>query len=167
MEVVGLVVDVQHLMTKTGRPWGKLTMEDYSGTHEFAMFGKDYENFRKYMFNEYYLFVRGRVQPRPYRKEGEPEMLEFKIQSMMQLSELRDTVQELTINVRLESLTQQFVDELAAHVRESQGKTRLRVNLFDAETMVAVNMFSRSLNVDLSQSLTDFLESQQIQYTIQ
>ena len=165
--VVGLVVDVQNLMTKTGRPWGKFTMEDYSGTHEFALFGKDYENFRKYMFNEYYLFIRGRVQPRPYRKEGEPEILEFKILSIMQLSELRDSVQELTINIALADLTQQFVDELAAHVRESKGKTRLRVNLFDADTLVAVNMFSRSMNVDLSQTLTDFLDSQEVQYTIQ
>ena len=165
--VVGLVVDVQNLTSKTGRPWGKFTIEDYSGTHEFALFGKDYENFRKYMYNEYYLFIRGRVQPRPYRKEGAPEELEFKIMSMMQLSELRDSVQEITINIPLADLTQQFVDELAEHVRGSKGKTRLRVNLFDSETLVAVNMFSRSMNVDLSQSLTDFLDSQQVQYTIQ
>ena len=165
--IVGLVVDVQNLLTKTGRPWGKFTLEDYTGTHEFALFGKDYENFRKYMFGEYYLFIRGRVQPRPYRKEGAPEELEFKILSIMQLSELRDMIQEITINISITNLTQQFIDGLAAHVRESKGNTRLRVNLFDADTMVAVNMFSRSMNVDLSQSLTDFLDSQQAQYTIQ
>ena len=57
-----MVVGVQNLMTKTGKPWGKFKLEDYNGGHEFALFGKDYENFRKYLFPDYFLFVRGRVQ---------------------------------------------------------------------------------------------------------
>jgi len=48
--VAGMVVGVQNLMTKTGKPWGKFKLEDYNGGHEFALFGKDYENFRKYLF---------------------------------------------------------------------------------------------------------------------
>ena len=79
--VAGMVVSVQNLMTKTGKPWGKFKLEDYNGTHEFALFGKDYENFRKYLFSDYFLFVRGRVQPKPYNDKE----LEFKIISMVQL----------------------------------------------------------------------------------
>ena len=45
--------------------WGKFVLEDYNGTHEFALFSKDYENFRKYLFNDYFLFIRGKVQPKP------------------------------------------------------------------------------------------------------
>lgn len=83
-----MVVSVQNLMTKTGKPWGKFVLEDYNGTHEFALFGKDYENFRKYLFADYFLFIRGRVQPKPYNDKE----LEFKIISMVQLSEMRDTM---------------------------------------------------------------------------
>ena len=79
--VAGMVVSVQNLMTKTGKPWGKFVLEDYNGTHEFALFGKDYENFRKYLFSDYFLFIRGRVQPKPYNDKE----LEFKIISMVQL----------------------------------------------------------------------------------
>ena len=49
--VAGMVVSVQNLITKTGKPWGKFVLEDYNGTHEFALFSKDYENFRKYLFS--------------------------------------------------------------------------------------------------------------------
>ena len=83
--VAGMVVSVQNLITKTGKPWGKFVLEDYNGTHEFALFSRDYENFRKYLFSDYFLFVRGRVQPKPYNDKE----LEFKIISMVQLSEMR------------------------------------------------------------------------------
>ena len=56
--VAGMVVGVQNLMTKTGKPWCKFKLEDYNGAHEFALFGKDYENFRKYLFSDYFLFIR-------------------------------------------------------------------------------------------------------------
>ena len=36
--VAGMVVSVQNLITKTGKPWGKFVLEDYNGTHEFALF---------------------------------------------------------------------------------------------------------------------------------
>ncbi len=166
--VAGLVVGAQNLTTKTGKPWGKFTMEDYSGTHEFAMFGKDYENFRKYMFNDYFLFVRGKVQPRPYGRPGEPEVLEFKIISIVQLSELRDTmIKEMTLQLAVDDISQQLIDELARQVHASKGTTRLRVNVYDAASRVSVNMFSRSINVGLTTELTDYLDDNGIKYTIQ
>jgi len=166
--VAGLVVSAQNLTTKTGKPWGKFTMEDYSGTHEFAMFGKDYENFRKYMFNDYFLFVRGKVQPRPYGKPGEPEVLEFKVISIVQLSELRDTmIKEMTLQLAVGELSERFISELSEHVHRSKGSTRLRVNIYDGESRVSVNMFSRSINVGLTQELTDYLDNNNVRYTIQ
>ena len=163
----GLVIDSQNLTSKSGRPWGKFTLEDYSGTHEFALFGKDYENFRKYMFNEYFLFVRGKVQPRPYRKEGAPEELEFKVLSMMQMPEMCESVKDITLQLSLNDLTQTFVDEFSQIVRKNKGNTRLRVNLYDDESLISVNLFSRTLNVSLTHELTDYLDVRDIKYVIQ
>lgn len=77
---------------------GKVQAGDYNGTHEFALFGKDYENFRKYLFSDYFLFIRGRVQPRPYNDQE----LEFRITSMMQLSELQEAVKEVHVQLAVE-----------------------------------------------------------------
>ena len=99
--VAGMVVGVQNLMTKTGKPWGKFKLEDYNGGHEFALFGKDYENFRKYLFPDYFLFVRGRVQAKPYNDKE----LEFKIISMVQLQEMRDTIKEMIVQLPKRSFT--------------------------------------------------------------
>ena len=160
--VAGMVVSVQNLMTKTGKPWGKFRLEDYNGAHEFALFGKDYENFRKYMFADYFLFVRGKVQPRPYNDKE----LEFKIVSMMQLSEVRDTIKQLHVRLPIEELTRDLVARLTEKIGESSGSTVLRMNVYDREAQVALNLFSKSRKVSLDQPLVSFLDEYGIQYTI-
>ena len=80
--VAGMITSVQHLTTKTGKPYGRFTMEDYNSSHEFTLFSKKYETFRQYLYEGYYLLIRGRVQERPYN----PNELECVINSMMQLA---------------------------------------------------------------------------------
>ena len=160
--VAGMVVGVQNLMTKTGKPWGKFVLEDYNGTHEFALFGKDYENFRKYLFADYFLFIRGRVQPKPYNDKE----LEFKIISMVQLQEMRDTIKEMIVQLPIEEVTEAFIHDLTERVRESKGDTLLRLNVYDRGAQVSLRLFSKSHKVSLSQSLVGYLDDNSIHYSI-
>ncbi len=161
--VAGMVVDVKNLTTKTGKPWGKFTMEDYNGSHEFTLFGKDYENFRKYLFQDYFLFIRGKVQPRLYNDKE----LEFKFISMVQLSELRDTmIKEISVQLPVEEVTASFIRDFTKQVRESKGSTLLRVNIYDQTERVTVNLFSKSHKVSLNKSLVDYLDENEIKYSI-
>ncbi len=160
--LAGMVVGVQNLMTKTGKPWGRFKMEDYNGSHEFALFGKDYENFRKYLYPDYFLFIRGKVQPRPYNDKE----LEFKILSMMQLSEMRDSIHEVSVQLPVETLTETLVREFSERVRASKGDTLLRVQVFDPEARVSLSLFSKSHKVTLSQDLVGFLDENEIKYSI-
>ena len=160
--VAGMVISVQNLLTKNGKPWGKFTLEDYNGTYEFALFGKDYENFRKYLYTDYFLFIRGKVQPRPYNDKE----LEFKIVSMMQLSELSDSIKEMHVQLPVEEVTRTLIDELAARVRESKGQTVLRLNLYDRESQVSLNLFSKSYKVGITRELVSYLDDHSIRYSI-
>ena len=161
--VAGMVVSVQNLITKTGKPWGKFVLEDYNGTHEFALFSKDYENFRKYLFSDYFLFVRGRVQPKPYNDKE----LEFKIISMVQLSEMRDTmIKEMHVQLPVQEVTQELIRDLSERVREARGETLFRVNVYDRDAHVSLSLFSKSYKVSLTQSLVGYLEDNDIKYSI-
>ena len=161
--VAGMVVSVQNLITKTGKPWGKFVLEDYNGTHEFARFSKDYENFRKYLFSDYFLFVRGRVQPKPYNDKE----LEFKIISMVQLSEMRDTmIKEMNVLLPVEDVTPTLVRELTEKVKEAKGETLFRISVIDREAHVSLSLFSKSHKVSLTQSLVSYLDDNEIKYSI-
>ena len=45
----GFITSTQTLIGKTGKPWSKTVVEDYSGSYELAFFGKDHENFMSYL----------------------------------------------------------------------------------------------------------------------
>ena len=160
--VAGMVVAVQNLTTKTGKPWGKFKLEDYNGTHEFALFGKDYENFRKYLFSDYFLFIRGRVQPRPYNDQE----LEFRITSMMQLSELQEAVKEVHVQLAVEEITRDLIARMGRSVKEAKGNTLLRLNVYDRQAQESLNLFSKSYKVSLTQELVSFFEDNDIKYTV-
>ena len=161
--VAGMVVSVQNLMTKTGKPWGKFVLEDYNGTHEFALFSKDYENFRKFLFTDYFLFIRGKVQPKPYNDQE----LEFKVLSMVQLQEMRDTmIKELSLLLPVEEVTAELVHDLTEKVRASKGDTLLRVNVVDREADVTVRHFSKGFKVSLTHELVSYLDDNEIKYSI-
>ena len=160
--VAGMVVAVQNLTTKTGKPWGKFKLEDYNGTHEFALFGKDYENFRKYLFSDYFLFIRGRVQPRPYNDQE----LEFRITSMMQRSELQEAVKEVHVQLAVEEITRDLIARMGRSVKEAKGNTLLRLNVYDRQAQVSLNLFSKSYKVSLTQGLVSFFEDNDIKYTV-
>ncbi len=161
--VAGVVTSVQAMTTKTGRPWGKFTLEDYGGTHEFALFGKDYEQFRPMMYPNYFLFVKGKVQPRPY---GDNPELEFKILSIQQLSEVLDSIKELHINIPIEDITHSFVEEFTQYVRKNKGKTLLRLTVTDRSVGASLNLYSKRYRVELTQALTDWLDQKELKYSL-
>ena len=163
----GVVTSVQEMTTKTGRHWGKFTMEDYNSTHEFALFGKDYENFRQYLFPNYFLFVKGKVQPRPY---GDNPELEFKIVSMVQLSEVQDSmIKELHVHLPIEELTQSFVTDFAEKVKSKSNKKAniiLRMTLSDRTGGTSLNMYSKRYKIILEQDFIDYLDRSGLKYTL-
>ena len=158
----GMVTSVMHLTTKTGKPYGRFTIEDYNGSHEFVLFSKDYENFRKYLFSDYFLFIRGRVQPRPYNDQE----LEFRITSMMQLSELQEAVKEVHVQLAVEEITRDLIARMGRSVKEAKGNTLLRLNVYDRQAQVSLNLFSKSYKVSLTQGLVSFFEDNDIKYTV-
>jgi DNA polymerase-3 subunit alpha len=159
----GMVTDVQNLMTSTGRPFGKFKLEDYSGEHEFALFGKDYEQFRPFLFKGYYLMLKGSVRPRPYN----PDDLEVKVNQMVQLQDLGDDViKEINISLFIGDLTAEFREELTKMFKKSKGGSKLSIRVCDAASGVAVSLYPKKLKVGVTQQLLDFLNDNGIPFSL-
>ena len=69
INIAGIITAKREGKTKTGKDFGILTLEDFSGTYELAFFGKDYTDFRQYFIDETAIYVKGKVGPK-WGKEG-------------------------------------------------------------------------------------------------
>jgi len=155
LTIAGMVTTVRHATTKNGKPYGSFTIEDYSDTFSMTLFSKDYENFRKYLYEGYSLLIRGSVGENTWKKTPE---LEFKIKSMNMLSSARDElVKGIQIKLPLDMLTDSFIKDFSGFARQNGGCTNLKILVYDPAENIGVDLFSRSQRIALTDELIDFL----------
>jgi DNA polymerase-3 subunit alpha len=157
--VGGMISTVNHRISKSGKPFGSFTLEDFTESHEIVLFGEDYVRLKQYMSDGYFVYVRGKVQERYYQ----PAELEFKVSSMGLLSELRDkSLKNITVAVPLKSLSNDYVERLSALIAQNQkqakGKCALTVKVLDTSENLALEMLSRKFKVTPDNSLIEDLE---------
>ena len=166
----GMVIEATHLTSKQGRPYGRFKLEAYTGeTHEFSLFGREYENLRKYMYNDYMIYAKGKIQPRRFQSKeniarGRTEM-ELVINSIMQMHEVEEHIREMYITLRVNELTDTLMRDLVEAVKNSKGKTTLRIKVADVEGDVSVQMYSKTYKV-LPRDLIAFCKDNDIKYHI-
>ena len=166
--VAGMVTDTKIMMNKSGGQFGRFKLEDYEGnTHEFMLFGKDFEKFRIFMYKDYFLYIRGKVARRTYFKKdenGNPtqdkrEDYRVQILDIMQLRDVEETrLRELTVTVPIEDVSADFNERFQKAAKKSKGKLLLKVRVEDKGAGICLPMQSKSLRVSLTGPLTALMK---------
>lgn len=171
VRVAGIVTDEKTLMTKTGRPWSKTVLEDYSGSYELALFGKDHEAFREYMRKNEAIFIEGVIEPKYAPRPGEANKsipYSFRVKKIRLLGNVaEDLVAGLKIEVETPMLTQEFRKGLVSLLGGNKGKTPLSMKLCDPVTKYRIDFFSRKFQVAITEDFLDGLSDLGIAYEVQ
>ena len=151
LRFAGVVTNVEHRETKTGKPFGVLHIEDYHGSFSFYLFSDDYINFKAYLTTGWLLHLSGKVKKRFYNDD-----LEFKISSIDLLAELIDKeVRDVVLRVDVGNISEQLVSDMVHIVSEHKGKHSLIFNVVDHLNKYEVDLLSRKMKVNLDR---EFLE---------
>ena len=142
--------------TKTGKPFGIVVLEDYSGTFELPLFGEDWAKWKGYLGISNPVFITARIEPHRYR----PNEYDLRIGNIEFLSEVKEKrIEKLNIEINLESLTEDLVEELIAVLESSPGNTAVYVTIRDHENQTIVHLRSRIHHLDVTKKIIDFLSS--------
>ncbi|TVP44060.1 MAG: DNA polymerase III subunit alpha [Mongoliibacter sp.] len=154
VKCAGMVMAFAHRTTKTGKPFGTLTLEDYHGGHTFFIFGEDYIKFKEYFMTGWFLYLTGSVHPNKWK----PDELEFKINSIMLLSEVRGKmVKGLRVNIDLDDLTYDLMERLEGITKKYKGEAKLYINILDKKENITLDLMSKNYQVDPSNELIEEL----------
>ena len=141
----GIVTGVEHRTTKKGRPFGKFTLEDYSGNFTFILFGDDYLKFRNFMNVGWFLFIEGVVAQNTWGQQS----LEFKIRNIDLLNELgtkRSKGVQLRINAT--DITSGMIDAIEGVCADFAGNTPLYVRIHDTDENINLELLSRKFRIN-------------------
>ena len=149
----GIVTNLRQGQTKNGNPYGIVTMEDFDGAGEIALFGKSWLEVHHLFIVGTPLFVRAKYVPRRF-KETE---YDIQILSVDLLNDVKETaVQKLTINIPLDHINDMLVEELADILVQTPGKSELYFNIRGINNL-HVNMLSRKYHVRVGKEMVNFL----------
>lgn len=143
-KVGGIVASVEHRMTKTGKPFGKLVLEDYSGKYEFTLWSEDYIKYKSYLMPGIFLFIEGNVVRRTW---GDMSM-EFKFRGMDLLNEIGvKRTKGMQIKINALAVTPDLISQIEALCNEYTGTCPLYLKIQSEEDKISVELFSRRYRV--------------------
>ena len=165
VSVAGIVIDFKQLTTKTGKPFSRTILEDYSGSYELTLFGKDHETFMQYMTLHATLFLEGVIEEKFFlkpeeRAQGKTAPYAFKLRKVTLLGNIADElVSGFSLDVTTPMLTQQFREDLVRVVRKHKGNIPLTLYLFDPGTKYRIQFYSKKYQVAVTSAFLQDLRS--------
>ncbi|MDR2231782.1 MAG: DNA polymerase III subunit alpha [Tannerella sp.] len=152
------------IVQKNGNPYMIINMEDFTGSGEIPLFGKDYIDFSKYGRPGMYLLLRASILPRQY-KETE---LDLKVKSIQLLQDVKDSlIEKINISMSIQHLDEHIINEISVFVKNNPGKTQLYFQVRDGEHNMQLNLMSKNHRFNVTQRLIDFLnENEDIVFSI-
>ena len=170
--VAGFITSTQQMTTKTGRPWSKTVIEDYNGSYELALFGKDHENFMSYMQLNSAIFIEGEIEEKYFikpeeRAKGKTSPYAFKVRKIMLLGNVAETfVKSLSVKLTTSMLTADFRERLVKLIKRHKGNSPLSLFLYDPEKNWNLEFLSHKFRVAVTGQLIEELEAEGIKYSI-
>ena len=155
----GIVTAVQTRNGRDNKPWGLVTLEDFEGSGELAIFGDDWFNLSGKFYEGAAVYITGKMKPRFYNSEQK----ELKIVNVELLQTVKDkAIDRITISLRTDLLDEQVVTELTELISSVPGKTKLFFQLHDQQGRNHVLMRAANKTVDVRSSLIQYIEESPI-----
>ncbi len=153
----GIVTAIRQKYTKTGKPCGFVTIEDFDGSGVLALFGEDWGKWAGMFQIGSTVYINAELKQR-FRDSA---LYDLKVTDVKYLQTVKDsTLTKITISVNTDKLDAQVVEELNEIINENPGKTQLFFQLRDSQGKNHVLLKSRSVSIDIRSRLLQYIEQQ-------
>ena len=168
----GIVTSVSSRWTKTNKPFGIVTIEDFDGAGEIALFGEEWTKWQSMLQEEYPVYITAKCQQ---RFRNNPDAYDLVIKKIEFLSDVKDkSIDKFTIYIDSTLFADSCMTDLETMLRSNTGHVPLYFNIHDIEHNTNIEMFCRNVAVDVNKKLLSFLdemdkqvgEQQSVRYAI-
>ncbi|MFD0990199.1 DNA polymerase III subunit alpha [Mariniflexile jejuense] len=164
----GVVTDVQHRVSKQGKGWAMFTVEDYTDSFEFRIFGEEYLKFRHFLMKSNFVFVKTLIREgwvnKDTGKKSEPRLQFNSFQLLHDVME--NYAKKLSIQLDIKDLSEQKIIALKELIHLHPGNQSLNFVVYDNKDMLKLSMPSRKQKVKVSQELLNELQNQDVMFKL-
>jgi DNA polymerase-3 subunit alpha len=154
MKISGLVTASLHKISKAGKKYGTITIEDFSGKTDITLFGDQYIRFSNYFTQGTCIFVKGNYEKWESRNEWN-----FRVSEICLLETIKKAfTKQVQLTLQAGAIQPEQVDFLQKNLKKHPGRVRLKVVLVDQVEKLMVQMKTTEKGFEMNDEMTEFLE---------
>ena len=155
-KLAGLVTEVQHRMTKTGKNFGSFIIEDFTGKTDFILWSEDYIKFQNYLEVGQKIFLTGAFRNR----YNQPNAFEFKIQSMSLLEVVKQNqTRSIELSMHPSHLNPEMIAFIEKNVKQNPGKASLKFNFIEPREQMVASLLTYERGFQINDDMILFLDN--------
>jgi len=153
----GIITEVkERFSSRTNKPFGIVTIEDYSGTGEFSLFDEAWTRWKGMLAKEYTVFITAKVIER-FRGSGRMSLV---IQNVQFLNDVKENhLEKFTISMDSDKINDTTVNDIMTVVNENPGKTQLFFSINSPEYKERILLRANGKEVNLNKNLMLFVDN--------
>ena len=152
----GIVTSVSQRWTKNNKPFGIVTIEDFEGQGELALFGEDWTKWQSMLQEEYHIYITAQCVQ---RFRNNPDAYDMVIKKIEFLSDVKEkSIEKFTVYMDATMFNDAQLTDLETTLKNSTGNVPLYINIHDAKNNINIQLYSRNITVDVNKKLLTSLD---------
>ena len=152
LRVAGLVIDAQHRVSKTGKKFGVLHIEDFTGKTEFMLWSEDYVRYQKYLEKGLVIMIEGAFQ-----KYYNSEQYRFQLAKIHLLDTIKvTTTKQVLVYMDPRLINEEFISFMEKNFSSHPGPSSMIFIIKDPETGLNVNLHTLERGFTMNDELVQF-----------
>ena len=160
----GIVTGVRRGITKTNKNFGIVTIEDFSGAGELALFGEDWGQWSGMLVEGYSIYVEASCTVK-YKNSSYVDLKLTRVRFLQSVKE--QNIERITIYIDPLRLSKTTVEDLSTLVNENPGDTQLYISLHRPDNKGEVLMRSGNKSINVTHKIIELIDDDEaLSYTI-
>ncbi len=151
----GIVTKVDKRFDKRGEPFGIVTIEDFEGAGDIAIFGEEWGRWSGMLQEGYSVFVKARYA----KRFPTSRMFTLTISNVEFLQSAKDKrIERFTINVPSDKIDDTVANDIETMIQDRKGPTELYFNVTDETTNTHILLRAARQRIEVSKDLVQYIE---------
>ena len=168
LRIGGIIGEVEHRVSKNGKGWASFSVEDYTDSYEFRIFGEEYLKFKHFLFENNFVYMRLLVKEgwrnRDTGKTGEPRI------NFLSFQQLQDTLEKnskkLTLQLSIDDLDEKKSKDIIDLFKKYKGKNQLEFSFFENNEKIKLTMLSENFKISINEDLISKIKERQLHFKL-
>ncbi|MBS9766912.1 MAG: DNA polymerase III subunit alpha [Flavobacteriaceae bacterium] len=158
----GIVTSAEHLISNSNRPWGRFTLESYTGAYDFRIFGEEYLKFKHFLVPNSFLYVS--IFVKEGWNGGEPRINFLDFQLLHDV--LENFSKRITLVLKSKNINPTLINDIKELIDKHKGKKHLHFKIKDKEHKIELTLPSRKCKINISNELLAELKRENLSFIL-